>query len=310
MDYVIGVDIGGTRTRTALADRNGHILKFIQFPSDVCGGPQPMVDAIVQYIEQVRGYLPDGGNLLGIGVAAPGPLDPEAGIVFAAPNLPGWCNVPLRSILMERTGLPVKIANDANAAALAEWMFGGGVGCNHMVYITVSTGIGAGVIVDGHLLLGRLGSGAELGHVVMDLDHRLSWEQLASGTALGAAAAAAMERNPDTLLHEMATPQTVTAAQVASAAHRGDHVAQQLMQREAEYLGLGFVNTLHLFSPEIILVGGSVITSNPFLLEEARKVVQERVIADVYRTVPIEVTKLGDTVGVLGAVALLLVGRR
>jgi glucokinase len=212
----------------------------------------------------------------------------------------------MRDILSQRTGLPVKLSNDANAAALAEWRFGRGRGCRNVVYITISTGIGAGVIMDGRLLLGRLGSGTELGHTIIDVPGQKSWEQMASGTAMKAAAAAAMEQSPDTLLHTLATPQNVTAADVVTAAAQGDRVCQNLMQRESELLGLGFVNTLHLFSPEIILVGGGVITANPSLLEQARDFARTHVIADIYRSVPIEVAQLGDMVGVLGAVALAL----
>lgn len=306
MDYVIGVDLGGTQLRAILADPTGQVAAEVRMPTEASHGPSAVIDRIVLCIEQMRQALPVGGTLLGAGIGTPGPLDPYSGVLFTAPNMPGWHDVPLRDILVARTGLPVELGNDANVAALGEWRFGGGKGLRHLVYITVSTGIGGGVIVDGHLLLGRLGAGAELGHMLIDHAERKSWEDLASGTALGAAAALAMLQERHTLLHELATPATVTAADVALAARRNDPLAQALMQREAELLGVGFVSTLHLFSPERILVGGSVITANPFLLEGARQVVQARVIADVYREVPIEVALLGDRVGVLGAVALLL----
>jgi len=307
VEYIIGVDIGGTKIHAALADRHGTILAEIHDLTRATRGYRAIIDNIIEYIEKLRSYMPEGGSLLGIGIGCPGPLDPVAGVVITAPNLPGWIDIPLCQLLRERTGLPVRLANDANAAALGELYFGGGIGRSHMVYITISTGIGAGVIVDGHVLLGRSGAGGEVGHMLIDLQHRRSWEDLASGTALRTAASAAMQTEVPTMLHELATPHTVTAVEVALAAQRGDALAMELMQREAEFLGLGFVNVLHLFSPEIILVGGSVVTANPSLLDDARRVVQERVIADVYRSVPIEVAHLGNKVGVLGAVALLLV---
>ncbi|NJN65269.1 MAG: ROK family protein [Chloroflexaceae bacterium] len=306
MNYCIGVDIGGTQVRAALVDHEGRIQAERRGPTDALHGPQPIIDQVETYVAWLRAQIPEGGRLVGIGVGCPGPLDPVAGIVFTTPNLAGWKDVPLRAILSERTGLPVELANDANAAALGEWYFGGGRGYSHMVYITVSTGIGSGVIIGGKLLLGRAGCGAELGHMMVGVPGRTSWEQLASGTALKRAAAEAMQTHPHTLLHGIATPQTVTAADVASAATCGDQVAQTLMQREAEFLGVGFVSILHLFSPEIILVGGSVVTANPWLLRQAREVVQERVIANIYREVPIEVAHLGSHVGILGAASLLM----
>jgi glucokinase len=142
--------------------------------------------------------------------------------------------------------------------------------------------------------------------MVLDLKEQKTWEELASGTALKNVAIETMKTHMHTMLHELGTPETITAADVAEAAARGDAVAQRLMHREGYLLGLGLVNVLHMFSPEIILVGGSVVTSNPSLLERAQCVVDERVIADIYRSVPIEVAQLGNRVGMLGAVALLL----
>ncbi len=308
MEYIIGVDLGGTQIRAVLADTTGCIVNRMQALTEAHQGPQAVIDRVVQAIEQMRATLPPDGVVRGIGLGAPGPLDPVSGVLFSAPNMHGWNHVPLRDILAERTGLPVTLSNDANAAVLAEWYFGGGIGYRHIVYITISTGIGSGVIMDGRLLLGRLGSGAELGQTMLDDGGGpgRSWEQVASGTAMRAAAVEWMARDPNTLLHHIATPQTVTSADVALAAAQGDGLCQRLMDREGDLLGLGLVNALHLYSPEIILVGGSVVTANPSLLERARCVVQERVISDIYRSVPIEVSRLGGDVGLLGAVSLLL----
>lgn len=306
MDYVIGVDLGGTFLRAVVADQTGQITAHVRVPTQVFEGPEAVIDRMVACIAQVRAAVPPGGHLLGIGIGSPGPLDPHTGMIFTAPNMPGWTNIPLRAIIAQRMGLPVELDNDANVAALGEWFFGGGKGYQHIVYITVSTGIGAGVITDGRLVLGRLGAATELGQLIIDLEHCHTWEQLASGTGMAATAAAAMTNDPHTLLHQLATAETVTAAHVATAAQAGDPLAQHLMQREARLLGIGFVNVLHAFSPEIILVGGGVVLANPALLEGARHVVQQYVIADLYRSVPIELAHLGEQVGVLGAAALML----
>lgn len=309
MTWVVGVDLGGTQLRAALADSAGRIYAEVRVPTEAAEGPHAVIDRIVTCVDKVRASLPAGESLLGIGIGAPGPLDPETGVVFMMPNLPGWQNIPLRDILSERTGSPVELGNDANVAALGEWRFGGGKGKRNVVYITISTGIGGGVIEQERLVLGSQGAGAELGHMIINVEGWLSWEDMASGTALGGAAAAAMRADTNTLLHTMATPETVRAAHVSQAAQAGDALAQRLMDREAELLGVGLVTTLHMFSPEIILLGGSVVTANPWLLNRARDVVKQRTIAQVYRDVPIEVAQLGDQVGVLGAVALLLYQR-
>lgn len=306
MECVIGVDLGGTQLRAILADRTGRVLVEERVLTLADEGPAAVIERIVAVIAKVRAGLPAGGMLLGVGIGSPGPLDPETGIVVKAPNMPGWIDIPLRRMIAERVGLPVELGNDANAAALAEWYFGGGVGRRHLVYITISTGIGSGVIMDGRLLLGRKGVGAELGHMLVDVNTRQSWEELASGTGLGRAAGKAMRERPDSLLHSLAAPDMVTAAHVSRAAAEGDELARALMEREAELLGIGFSTALHCFSPEIILVGGSVVTENPQLLEGARRVARECVIADVYREVPIELATLGGQVGTLGAVALVL----
>jgi glucokinase len=207
--------------------------------------------------------------------------------------------------MADRTGLPVELGNDANAAALGEWMFGAGRGRRNLVYVTISTGIGGGVIADGRLLLGYRGAAAEVGLHIIDPVGLHYWEQLASGTALGRAAAEAMPDDPASLLHGLASPETVGGADVARAAAAGDPLALQLMDREGELLGLGLVNMLHLFAPEQILLGGSVVLHNPGLIERARQVIVARGHA-IYQGVPIELAALGDRAGILGAVALFL----
>ncbi len=306
MKYAIGADIGGTQLRAALVAADGTIVAHERSRTFVEDGPDAVIGRMLGLIERVRPALPAGGTLLGIGVGAPGPLNPETGLVYAPPNMPGWHNVQLRDALAGPTGLPVRIDNDANAAALAEWRFGAGRDLRHLVYLTISTGIGGGVINDGKLLLGRMGAAAELGSIFMDPERSMTWEDLASGSGLAAAAAAAMLARPDSALHAVATAQTVTAAHVARAAADGDALAQSLMDREALLLGTGFASILHIFSPELLLVGGSVVLENPELLARARQIAYDRVIVDLYRDVPILPASLGERVGVLGAAALML----
>ncbi|EFO79814.1 transcriptional regulator protein [Oscillochloris trichoides DG-6] len=306
MKYVLGVDIGGTQLRCALINSAGEILAHGRTRSQADQGPTAVIGRVLDLIAQMQAQVPSDGHLLGIGVGAPGPLDPEQGIIFSAPNMPGWHAIPLRETLAQATGLPVWLDNDANAAALGEWRFGAGRHTHHLVYVTVSTGIGGGVIMADRLLHGRFGAATEVGSILLDPEHATRWEDLASGSALGRAAAAAMPMHPQSLLHTLATSATVTAAHVAQAANTGDALATQLMQREARLLGIGFASLLHLFSPELLLVGGSVILENPALLAAARSVAYAHALHDLYREVPILPASLGDEAGVIGAAALAL----
>jgi glucokinase len=305
MRYIIGVDLGGTNLRAALADDQGAIHQIVRVPTEGDDGPEAVMDKVVACIDEMRAALPPDGMLAGVGIGSPGPLDPFDGIVFTLPNLPGWENVPLRAILTERTGLPVELGNDANAAALGEWYFGAGRGQRNLVYVTVSTGIGGGVIADGRLVLGHRGAAAEVGHHIIDWETLSSWENLAAGPALARAAADAMVEDASSLLHGLATPETITAGDVARAAAAGDPLAQRLMDREGDLLGAGLVNMLHLYSPNLILLGGGVAQNNPQLIDRARRVIEARAM-EAYRDVPVRLAELGDRVGLLGAVALFL----
>jgi glucokinase len=310
MRYVIAVDLGGTQLRAALVHADGRIIAHQRAATLVHEGPQAVLGRVLAMIAHVQLFMPVGLHPLGVGIGAPGPLDPATGIIYSPPNMPGWDAFPLQQLVAEATGLPVRLGNDANAAALGEWRFGGGRGLRDLVYVTVSTGIGGGVISAGRLLLGRLGAGGELGFMILDPEQGTVWEDLASGTALGRQAAQLMQDHPESLLHQMATqlppPATITAAHVAAAAAQGDALAGALMKREARMLGLGFASILHLFSPELLLVGGSVVLNNPDLLAQAREIAYTHVKVPLYREVPILAATLGEQAGVLGAAALAL----
>jgi glucokinase len=303
MRYTIGVDLGGTNLRAGLVDTNGTIYYDTKVDTIVAEGPQAIFGRMVSLIQTVQRQLPADGTLAGVGIGVPGPLDPVAGFVFAMPNIQGFENTPLRAMLAEATGLDIELGNDANAAAVGEWVFGAGQGLRDLVYITVSTGIGGGVIADGHLLLGHKGSAGEVGHHIIDWHTRMSWEDTAAGPGFARRAAHAMRQTSETALHQLTTPDLVQGYHIAQAAAAGDAVAQRLMDEEGEAIGAGLVNMLHLYSPAKIVLGGGVVINNPQLVERAKVVIAERAIA-VYRDVPVEVTQLGDRIGLLGAAAL------
>lgn len=303
MRYVIGVDLGGTNLRAGLVDTHGTILFDTKVDTKVEEGPQAIFGRMVTLIKTVQQQVPSGGTVAGVGIGVPGPLDPFAGFVFAMPNIAGFENTPLRQMLTDATGLDIELGNDANAAAVGEWIFGAGKGLRDLVYITVSTGIGGGVIADGHLVLGHRGSAGEVGHHIIDWHTRMSWEDTAAGPGFARRAAAAMRQHADSALHQLATPDTVHGSHIAQAAAAGDALAVRLMDEEGEAIGAGLVNMLHLYSPAKIVLGGGVVINNPQLVERAKVVIAERALT-VYRDVPVEMTQLGDRIGLLGAAAL------
>lgn len=311
MSYVIGVDLGGTQLRALRIDREGNILGFERTDTAADDGPSAVIAQIEALIAAVIGDAPPE-TIGGVGIGVPGPVDPYSGVVREAPNLPGWLNVPLKTILVERTGLRIEVGNDANLAGLGEWRFGIGRGSQHFIYVTISTGIGGGVIVDGRLLLGRGGIAGEVGHMTIQTDGPICgcgnfgcWESVASGTALARVATTALQRGRPSLIKELAAGEPIEGWHIATAAERGDELAQTLIQREGELIGIGLVNLLHLFAPEQIALGGGVMKSYALLERHMRRVINERAMPP-YRDTPIDLATLADKVGVLGAAALVL----
>ncbi|NOK59755.1 MAG: ROK family protein [Chloroflexi bacterium AL-W] len=308
MRYIIGVDLGGTQLRAGLVDASGVIVAEERTQTQAHDGPEAIIDKIVAGVTKVRTALPIDGELLGVGIGAPGPLNPFEGIIYMMPNLPGWQHLPLRDVLEQRIGLPIELGKDTNAAVLGEWLFGAGKGTRNLVYVTISTGIGGGVICDGRLLLGHRGIATEVGFHIID-PHTLNyWEDVAAGPALAVAASEAMTAEQRSLLHELATPETVTAAHVSQAAAAGDTLALRLLDHEGELIGLGLVSMLHLYGPELVLLGGGVVVHNPQLIVRAKQVINERALP-VYRDIPIQLAALGDRAGLVGAGALFLYTR-
>jgi len=232
------------------------------------------------------------------------------------PNISGWDGYPLRDVLRERFEVPVVLGDDANAAALAEQRFGAGRRHPHMIYLTISTGVGSGIIVNDRLLLGAGGLAAEAGCMVIDPNGPLCGcgnpgclEALVSGPAIARTARERVRAGEATCLLEMAggDPGRISALTVNQAAQRGDPLALDVLRQAGEYLGLGLVSLLHLFNPDIVVIGGSVSKAGDLLLGPAREVVRRRCLSEAYwRETPIVLAELGDDVGLLGALCLVL----
>lgn len=312
---VIGaLDLGGTKIAAVVATPEGHILGRSRRPTEALEGPQA---GLGRLIATLRVALEEGGlrprDLAGVGLAAAGPVDREAGHLSAAPNLPGWAGVPLRDLLAEALGVPVWMENDASAGALGEHRFGAGRGLRHMLYMTLGTGIGGGIIVDGELYGGALGTAGEFGHMSLSADgptctcgSRGCLEVLASGTALAREGAAAVEQGRAPLLARMAAEGgPVTARLVHEAARRGDPGALAVVQQVAEYLGAGLANLVNIFNPEAILIGGGLAEMGSLLLDPAIEMARQRAFKLPMGAVRISVGSLGDEAGVMGAVALV-----
>ncbi len=305
---IIAVDLGGTQIRAARYDLELNQLQRENTLTLAAAGVQPTIDRMKAYIRKV---LPAGAeDVMGIGISSPGPLNPFSGVIVAPPNLPGWLDVPLRDIIAEEFKLPVYIGNDANVAALAEASKGAAQGCRHVTYITVSTGIGAGIICDGKLLLGREGLAAEFGHIPIIFDNRTvsSVELEAAGPAIARRAKRAIEAGASSMVSDLAQGDLggIDAKVVGMAAASGDKLAIDVIAYAGRIIGLGIVSILHLFNPEVIVIGGGVTKTGDLLFAPMRKAVSEHVMDEAYiENLRIEPSALGDDVALVGAAALV-----
>jgi len=313
---ILGVDIGGTKIATALATACGEIVAPGRNPTHAQAGPDAVVSNVLSTIEETMASgKVDSSQLLGIGIAVAGIIDTDNGEVISSPNLPGWHEVPLGSIVQQRFGIPAYLGNDATLAALGEWHFGLERKVANLVYITVSTGIGGGIIASGKLYTGACGAAGEIGHMIIDVNGLSCncgsvgcWETLASGTALAREAAKQIAEGANTSIAELAggDMSKIDAKIVFLAAKQGDELAKELISRLGYYFGVGLVNLVNIFNPEIILVGGGVAKMGDLFLRPAIKVVEERAFGTLVDVVHIKPALLGDDSGVLGAVAFVL----
>lgn len=312
--HAIGVDLGGTKILTALVSPQGEAIRRhrVDTPQQ---GPGAMVDAIARGIETVlaaSGLSVD--HVRGVGVGAPGPLDPRSGVVFQPPNLVGWHNVPLGDLLVRRTGMPTSVENDANAAALAEWWVGAGRGIHDLVYITVSTGVGGGIIIGDRLVHGVSGTAGEIGHMTIDVDgppcvcgHTGCLEVLASGTAIARMAKEAIALGRPTSILDLAggVSEAVTAELVAVAAQRGDVLAIEVFDLAGMYLGVGVGSLLNLLNPGRVIIGGGVSKAGDLLFVPVRRTARERAFERPALDAEIVPAALGDDGGAIGAAAVV-----
>ena len=309
-DVYIGIDIGGTRIRAARLTRTLEIQARTETPSLADEG----VDAVIGRIfSQGQAVWPaDGSRVAGIGISAAGPLNPMTGVVVKLTNFKGWHNVPLRELCHAQFGVETYLGNDANVAALAETTLGAARGYRDVVFLTISTGIGAGVICAGKMLVGSKGLGAECGHIIMIAEeNRVSTlEKEAAGPAIARTAREAIERGEKSSILDRAggSLEAITAKDVGESAEAGDPLAKKLIARAGWMIGLGIVSMLHVFNPEIVVLGGGVVDGTWNLLEDPmRRAIQEYSLTPEYWDhLVIARAALGENVSLIGAGALAL----
>ncbi len=305
MKYHLAVDVGGTWLRAAvfpLGETTPARRERIRTPRE--GRPEAALVALL------RELWPTDGEVLGIGVASPGPLDPSRGVILATPNIPAWRDFPLAAYLHQALGVPVAVDNDANLAALGEWRYGAAEGHHDVLYLTVSTGIGAGVIVNDRLLHGAHGLAGELGHMPILPDgplcgcgQRGHLEAVASGTAIARAAREALAAGEVSSLASLSAPPT--AADVARAAHAGDALARRILAEAAGHLGRALAGFLHIFNPSIVVLGGGVVQAGAVFLQPLEAALRAAVMHPAYLDgLTLTTAALGDDAGLLGALAL------
>jgi glucokinase len=305
MPYYITIDIGGTHLRAALFKSSATCPEKHQRVRTHTLDGQSVFERLAQQVEAI---WPSGGDVAAIAVASPGPLDPMTGVIFATPNIPEWVDFPLGESLSRRFGVPVFVENDANLAGLGEWKYGAGRGHHHVLYLTVSTGIGGGVIINDRLLQGAYGLAAELGHVVVSPEGPVCscgkpghLEAFAAGPGIVRYVRERLESGVQSVLQADAN---LSARDVAEAAKNGDPLGLEAMARAGEYLGIGLANFLHIFNPSIVIFGGGVSQSGDCLFGPMQRSLRERVFRRNYLdNLTITMAELGDDAGLMGALA-------
>jgi len=315
-DHVVGIDIGGTKLAVVVADKHGNILTKVRKPTEAHRGRAQAIDAILAMVaEGVASAGLKWEQISGIGVSCGGPLDTKTGIVYSPPNLPGWDAVPLKRLIEDAFGIPTVIENDANAGALAEWRFGGGRGYDHVVYMTMSTGIGGGIVVGGQVYHGANDSAGEVGHQILLPDgppcgcgKRGCLEALCSGPAIARRAQAAVKAHSNTRILALAGGQidAVKSEHVVDAARDGDELAMRLVGETAYYMGWGIANLVNILNPDIVLIGTIAIAAGDLLLNPIRETVRQMAMQRPAEVVKIMPAQLGERIGDLAAIALVI----
>ena len=311
--YSLAADLGGTQTRVALVDDSGNIALRHSTQTLAREGREAVMNRLADTLEHVASYKPSG--IRGVGLSLASPVEPETGIMYNPPNLgPEWHLYTPVPLLQERLSLPVYAENDATLGALGEHRFGAGRGCSNMVYMTVSTGIGGGVIINDRLYTGSSGFGGEIGHMTIEQNGPLCncgnigcLEALASGTALARMARHRLKAGDSSAILELARGDidAVDARVVVQSAQQGDPLAHSIMREASHSLASGIISLMHIFDPQRLVIGGSLGQNLDMFMPTIEAEVKRRAMAHFQGAVPIAKSELGDDVSLLGAAAFV-----
>lgn len=300
---LVGVDLGGTNIRAARATGPAQHAPAVHRSTPAAGGPDAVLDAVAASAREAA-----GGRIDGLAIGIPGPLDPASGVVHAAPHLHGWLEVPAGPMLAERLGCPVAVRNDAAMAGYAEWVAGAGRGTRYFIFMTVSTGIGGAIILDGQLHQG-VGSAGEVGHTPVgpddppcDQGHPGCLEGTAAGSGIAEAALRAISSGVPTSLAAL-DPAAVDAHAVEDAARAGDELALRLFTSAGRAIGRACGGLINMLAPEVIAIGGGLINAGDLLFTPLRAAVPEIAFPTALQRCRILPAALGTDAGLVGAVA-------
>ena len=316
--WIVGVDLGGTNIVVGLVPiEGGEVLGFRTVPTESARGAKFVVDRIVSLVEAAITEVTaqqgtSRGAVAGVGIGSPGPLDRKTGTVINTPNL-GWRNFPLRDLVANQVKLPCALDNDANCATYGEWWLGAGRGVSSLVGLTLGTGIGGGIVLDGQIYHGCSDVAGEIGHMTIDSNGRKCkcgnygcLEQYASGPAIALRAAEGIEAGAETSLVDMVDGklEEITAATVYEATVQGDPYAAEVMKDTARFLGAGVASIINILNPEMVVIAGGVTRAGDTLFEPLRAEVRRRAFRSAQECCKIVPAELPGTAGVVGAAAV------
>jgi len=310
--YVIGVDLGGTKITTAISDLTGKIIEKTTLATGSALGEEVVLERIIESISMVlEASEIKEEEVRAIGIGSPGPLDAERGIIITTPNLP-FKNYNLVKPLQERFGIRTYLDNDANAAAIGEYTFGAGKGTKNLIYITVSTGVGGGAILNGRPYRGKTSNALEVGHMTIEpfSKHRCNCgnygdvESLCSGTSIAKRAKEAVAEGRETSLKDV---ENITSFEVHQAYLDGDKVAIEILDTALEYMGIAIANLILNFDPEVIVIGGGVTKIGKLFFDKVKESARKRCFDFMFDSTKIVPSELGQETGVIGALALAMI---
>lgn len=299
----VGVEVGARVMTAVVADLAGEVEVHRESPSEMRAGGAALTGRFRALLAEVMEEAEDG--LLGIGLSFPAPLLSSRGMVFSPPSYPGWGEISPEEIIGDTRGLPVVLDNDANAAAIGEYLFGAGRGTRSMFYVALNRGVGGAMVIDGELHRGAVGGAGEIGHTLIDLagpkcgcGNHGCLEAFAGRQAIARRAAKVMEPREDA--------ERIHTHEVIEAALGGDEVARGILEETGRYVGVGLSNVVNMFDPEVLIVGGSTMLTGELLLDPAIQVARDRAVPGMADNVRIVPGELGEDAGPVGAAALVL----